>query len=113
MFFLFLALRPSCSMERNSLSNFGKKLPVKLFQNLSTDLAEVIYSFFLFIVLLPFCSTERNHLSNFGRGLAKEHFCVIISKSVHPFSRSHLKVFLYIALATILFNRAEWFEQFW
>ena len=37
---------------------------------------------------------ERNHLSNFGRGLAKEHFCEIISKSVHLFSRgSRLKLF--------------------
>ena len=105
---------------------------------------------------------ERNHLSNFGRGLAKEHFCIIISKSVHGFSRSclklfsiyspgghfvqqggtflntfggqspkehsctifsksmnwlrrrsHLKLFLFLALAAILFTGAEWFEQFW
>ena len=33
-------------------------------------------------------------MSNFGRGLAKEHFCEIISKSVHWFSRgSCLKLF--------------------
>ena len=33
-------------------------------------------------------------MSNFGRGLAKEHFCEIISKSVHRFSRrSRLKLF--------------------
>ena len=36
----------------------------------------------------------------------------IISKSVHRFSRSHLKLFLFIALAAILFNGAERFEQF-
>ena len=33
-------------------------------------------------------------MSNFGRRLAKEHFCEIISKSVHQFSRgSCLKLF--------------------
>ena len=43
-----------------------------------------------------------------------EHFCEIISKSVHWFSRrNHLKLFLFIALAAILFNRAKRFEQFW
>ena len=43
-------------MAQNSWSNFGREvpldLPVKLFQNLSTDLAEeIISSFFLFIAL--------------------------------------------------------------
>ena len=52
-------------------------------------------------------------MSNFGRGLAKEQFCEIISKSVHWFSRgSCLKLFSIKALAVILFNRAERFEQF-
>ena len=36
----------------------------------------------------------------------------IISKSVHRFSRSHLKRFVFIALAAILFNAAERFEKF-
>ena len=37
---------------------------------------------------------EWNHLSDFGRELAKEHFCEIISKSVHHSSRrSCLKLF--------------------
>ena len=56
-------------MERNGLSNFGrpKELPVKLFQNLSTDLAEEVVK----------------------------------------------SIFLFIALAAILFNVAEFFEQFW
>ena len=58
-------------MERNSLSNFDRQylryIPVKLFQNLSTNLAaEVVKSLFLFI-----------------------------------------------ALAAILFDVAEFFEQFW
>ena len=43
-------------MERNSLSNFGRQSPkehsVKLFQNLSTDLAaEVVKMLFIFIAL--------------------------------------------------------------
>ena len=48
--------RPSCSTERNGLSNLVdnhlRNIPVKLFQNLSTDLAEeVVKSLFLFIAL--------------------------------------------------------------
>ena len=68
---------------------------MKLFHNLSTDLAEkVVENFFLFIAWRPYFSTERNGLSNFGRRLAKEHFSEIISKSVHRFSRkSYLKLF--------------------
>ena len=38
----------------------------------------------------------------------KEHFCEIILKSVHWYMRrSHLKVFLFFALAAILFSGAE------
>ena len=45
--------------------------------------------------------------------LVKE-FLLIISKSMHWLRRrSHLKVFLFLALAAILFNGAERFEQFW
>ena len=41
------------------------------------------------------------------------HWNQIISKSVHLLSRRRrLKLFLFIALAAILFNRAEQFEQF-
>ena len=69
---------------------------------------------FLFLQLWrPTCSTERNGLSNFGRGLPKKHSCEIISKSVHRFSRRVVNsLFLFIALAAILFNVAESFEQF-
>ena len=58
---------------------------------------------------------EMGNLSNFSRGLAKEHLCEIISKSVHQFSSRRLfkTFFLFIALAAILFNKAEQFEQFW
>ena len=56
---------------------------------------------------------ERDGLSNFGRLSLKEHSCEIISKSMHRLRRrSRLKVFLFLALAAILFNGAEQFEQF-
>ena len=57
---------------------------------------------------------EGNGLSSFGRQSLKEHSCIIISKSMHWLRRrSHLKVFLFLAVAAILFNGAERFEQFW
>ena len=58
----------------------------------------------------PFCSAEWIHLSNFGRGSPKEHFCEIILKSRHwPRRRCRLKVFIFLALAAILFSEAEQF----
>ena len=61
--------------------------------------------------------TEQNSLSNFCRLSPKEHSCIIISKSMHWLFLLldwllHLKVFLFLALAAILFNGAEQFEQF-
>ena len=56
---------------------------------------------------------ERNGLSNFGRGSPKEPSCKIISKSMHLLRRrSSLKAFLFLALAAVLFNGVERFEQF-
>ena len=55
----------------------------------------------------------QNSLSNFSGELPKEPSYEIISKSVHGFSRSRLKLYLFIALVAILFNGAEPFEQFW
>ena len=55
---------------------------------------------------------ERNGLSNFGGQSPKEPSCIIISKSMHWLRRSHLKVFLFLALVAILFNGEERFEQF-
>ena len=53
---------------------------MKLFQNLPADLAEeVVKSLFLFIAQATILLMEQNHLSNFGSGLAKEHFCEILS----------------------------------
>ena len=53
---------------------------------------------------------ERNGLSSFGRLSPKEHSCIIILKSMNWLRRrSRLKVFLFLALAAILFNGAERF----
>ena len=50
----------------------------------------------------------------FGRELPKELSCETISKSVHDLAKELVKsFFLFIALAAILFNGAEPFEQFW
>ena len=59
---------------------------------------------------------ERNGFSYFGSGSPNEPSCKIISKSMHWLRRrSHLKVFLFLALVAILFNGAEWFSKstFW
>ena len=55
----------------------------------------------------------QNSLSNFGRELPKVPSCETISKSVHRFSRSRLKLFSIYGPGAILFNGAEPFEQFW
>ena len=55
----------------------------------------------------------QNHFENFGRGSPKEHFCEIILKSGNwPRKRCRLKVFLFLALAVILFIGVEPFYQF-
>ena len=57
---------------------------------------------------------ERNGLSNSGRQSPEEHSCEIISKSVNHLAEEVVKsLFLFIALAAILFNIAESFEKFW
>ena len=88
---------------------------MKLFQNLSTDLAEeVVKSIFLFIALAAILFNVAESFEQFGRGSPKKYSCIIISKSIFWFRRrSRLKVFLFLALAAILFNGAERFEQFW
>ena len=60
------------------------------------------------LVAIVFSGAEQNHFSNFGRGSPKGHFCEIIFISSHwPRRRCRLKVFLFLALAVILFNGAE------
>ena len=52
-------------------------------------------------------------MSNFGRQSPKENSSEIISKSVPDLAEEVVKcLFLFIALAAILFNVAEWFKQF-
>ena len=87
---------------------------MKLFQNLSTNLAEeVIKCLFLFIALVA-CSTEWNGLSNFGRGSPKKASCIIISKFMHWLRRrSHLKVFSIFSSGGHLVQWSGTFEQFW
>ena len=65
-----------------------------------------------FTYLLPAKNNKRARM-DLGRS-PEHHWNQIISKFVHRFSRrSRLKLyFLFIALAAILFNRAERFEQF-
>ena len=56
---------------------------------------------------------EQNGLSSFGILSPKEHSCIIISKSMNWLRRrSRLKVFLFFALAAILFNGAELLSNF-
>ena len=56
----------------------------------------------------------QNSLSNFSRELPKEPSCEIISNSATDLAEEVVySSFLFIALAAILFNRAEPFEQFW
>ena len=66
-----------------------------------------------FLLWWPFCSAERNNFSNFGRGSPKQLLCEIILKwDYWPRRRSHYKGFLFLALAAILFSRAEPFYYF-
>ena len=65
-------------------------------------------------LILALAAILFNVLSNFSRELAKEPSCEIISKSAIDLAEEVAKSsFLFIALATILFNGAEPFEQFW
>ena len=64
--------------------------------------------FFLFLALTAILFNKRTHFSNFSRGSFKENFCEIIVKSAHwPGRKCRLKVFLFLALTTILFSGAE------
>ena len=54
-------------------------------------------------------------MSNFDGQSPKEHSCIIVSKSTHWLflqKMSFKAFFLFTALAAILFNGAEPFEQF-
>ena len=93
-----------------------RNLPVKLFQNLSTNLAEeVIKSLFLFIALVAILFNVAESFEEFWWRVTQETFLYNYFK-IHLLvqERSRLKVFfLFLALAAILFNGAEGFQQFW
>ena len=93
-----------------------RNISVKLFLNLTTGLrGKVILRFFYFNLWWPSCSVEQNDFSDFGRGSFKEQFCETILK-LGQWPRSEISFigfFLLLALAAILFSRAERFEQFW
>ena len=57
---------------------------------------------------------ERNGLRDFGRKSPKEQCCEIFQNLSTDLADEVVKsLFLSIALAAILFNIAESFEQFW
>ena len=56
---------------------------------------------------------QQNGLGSFSRGHYEEHFCEFTLNLGQWLRRLHLKIFLFLALATILFSRAKCFEQFY
>ena len=101
-------------MEQNHFITFGKGSPKKPFSEIILKSGRWtrrrchLKFFFLFVALEAILFSETEALSNFGRGSPKEHFCEIILESVHwSTRRCHFKVFLFLALAAILFSRAE------
>ena len=57
---------------------------------------------------------ERNRLSKFGRQSPKEHsFSFFQNLSTNLAEEAVKSIFLFLALEAILFNVAEFFEQFW
>ena len=48
---------------------------------------------------------------NYGRGSYEQPFCETILNSSQWFRRRHLKIFIFLALASILFSRAQPFVQ--
>ena len=56
---------------------------------------------------------ERKGLSNFGGQSPKEHSCISISKSMNWLRRrSRFQIFLFLALAAILFNGENGLSNF-
>ena len=71
-----------------------RNIPVILFQNPSTGIAEMVLTFFLFIALVAILFHRVDRLSNIGGGSPEENSCIIILKSIHWLRRrSPLKVF--------------------
>ena len=87
---------------------------MKLFKNLSTNLAEVVQSLFLFIALVAILFNIAESFEQFWKRVTIETFLYNYFK-IHLLvqEKKSFKGFLFLALAAILFNGAEWFEQFW
>ena len=115
--FLFIALAAILSNIAESFEQFWLRVTQETF----------LYNYFkihllvqekksfkgLSIALVAILFNRANGLSNFGGQSPKEHSSIIISKLMHWLRRqSRLKLFLFLALAAILFNGAEQFQQF-
>ena len=88
---------------------------MKLFQKLSTDLAEeVVKSLFLFIAMAAILFNVAESFEQFWLRVTQETFLYNYFK-IHFLiqEKKSLKIFLLLAMAAILFNGAERFEQFW
>ena len=89
---------------------------MKLFQNLSADLAEeVVKSLFLFIALAAILFNVAESFEQFRWRVTKEtvlynYFKINLLVQQKKLFKSF---FLSIAIGTVLLKRAEPFEQFW
>ena len=88
---------------------------MKLFQNLSSDLAEeVVKSIFLFIALAAILFNLAEFFEQFWYRVTQGTFLYNYFQ-IHllVLEKKSFKGFSILALAAILFNGAERFEQFW
>ena len=62
-----------------------------------------------------YLTLEQNCLSNIHRGSPKEHSCELCQNPSTGLRKDVVLIFFldFLALAAILFNGAEWFEQLW
>ena len=88
---------------------------MKLFQNLSTNLAEeVVKSIFLFIALAAILFTVAESFEQFWLKVTQETFLYNYFKIYHLVQeKKSFKGFSIFSSGDILFNLAERFEQFW
>ena len=95
-------------MEQNHFSTFGRGSPKEHGCEIILKWVHLSTKRYHLKLWRPFCSVEQNDFSNFGRGSPKKYFYEIILRLVHwSRRRCHLKVFLFLALAAILFSGAE------
>ena len=60
----------------------------------------------------PFCLAEWHHLCNFGKGHYKEYFCEILNLDKWFWSMCRLKIFISLAMVSLVFSGAKPFVQF-